>query len=289
MFMAVKLSGFADEIDDDFENQLKGLKENGIEYIEVRGVNQKSVSALNKEELSEAVKLLDKYGIKASAIGSPIGKIGITDDFDEHLRVFDNVMAAALAMDTKNIRVFSFFIPGGEYAKYKSAVMHRLETLLSRAQKNNLLLCHENEREIYGESPEHCLDIMRHFGGDMKFVFDPANFVVGGFDTYPGAYDMLSGYIEYMHIKDADETGIFPAGYGKGKIREILRALITEKNFEGFLTVEPHLSVFSGIDELEAEGKKNTLVKNKYSSKAEAFAAAANALKAVLNDIYGGA
>ncbi|MCL2815738.1 MAG: sugar phosphate isomerase/epimerase, partial [Oscillospiraceae bacterium] len=107
--MAVKLSGFADEIDDNFENQLKGLKENGIEYIEVRGVNQKSVSALDKQELGEAVKLLDMYGIRASAIGSPIGKIRITDDFEEHLRVFGNVMAAASAMGTKNIRVFSFF------------------------------------------------------------------------------------------------------------------------------------------------------------------------------------
>ncbi|MCL2815092.1 MAG: sugar phosphate isomerase/epimerase, partial [Oscillospiraceae bacterium] len=240
------------------------------------------------QELGEAVKLLDMYGIRASAIGSPIGKIRITDDFEEHLRVFGNVMAAASAMGTKNIRVFSFFIPEGEYAKYRGEVMRRLGALLERAQKNNLVLCHENEREIYGESPEHCLDIMRHFGGAVKFVFDPANFVVGGFETYPETYDMLSGYIEYMHIKDADETGIFPAGYGKGKIKEILTSLITEKNFEGFLTVEPHLSVFSGIDELEAEGKKNTLVKNKYRSKAEAFAAAANALKAILNDIYGG-
>jgi sugar phosphate isomerase/epimerase len=283
--MAVKLSGFADEIDDDFENQLKGLKENGIEYIEIRGVNQKSIAALNKEELDEAARLLGIYSIKVSAIGSPVGKIKITDDFEEHLKVFDNVMAAALALGTKYIRIFSFFIPDGEYAKYRGEVMHKLGVLLEKAQKNNLILCHENEREIYGESPEHCLDLMRHFGGAVRFVFDPANFVVGGFDTYPETYNMLSEYIEYMHIKDADETGIFPAGLGKGKIKEILSDLIAHKNFEGFLTIEPHLSVFSGIDALEGEGKKNTLVKNKFSSKAETFAAAAQALKNILKEI----
>ena len=283
--MAVKLSGFADEIDDNFENQLRGLKENGIGYIEIRGINGKSISELNKEELNEAKKLLDMYGIRVSSIGSPVGKIKITDDFGAHLKVFDNVMAAALAFGTKYIRIFSFFIPEGEYAKYRGEVLRRLEALLERAGKNNLVLCHENEREIYGESPEHCFDLMRHFGGAIRFVFDPANFVVGGFDTYPDTYNMLSEYIEYMHIKDADETGIFPAGLGKGKIKEILTDLIKNRNFEGFLTVEPHLSVFSGIDALEGEGKKNTLVKNKFSSKAEAFAAAADALKNILKEI----
>ncbi|MCL1795016.1 MAG: sugar phosphate isomerase/epimerase [Oscillospiraceae bacterium] len=286
--MAVKLSGFADEIDGIFENQLKGLKENGIDYIEVRGVNNKSIHSQTKEELGEAIKLLDKYSIKVSAIGSPVGKIKITDDFEEHQSVFDSVVDAALSMGTKYIRIFSFFIPDGQYAKYRGEVMRRLEILLDKATKKNLVLCHENERDIYGESPELCLDIMQNFGGAMRFVFDPANFVVGGFETYPDAYNSLSEYIEYMHIKDADETGIFPAGFGKGKIKEILSDLINQKKFEGFLTVEPHLSVFSGIDELEGEGKKNTLVKNKYRSKAEAFSAAANALKNILNDIYGG-
>ena len=286
--MAVKLSGFADEIDDNFENQLKGLKENGIEYIEVRGVNGKGIQAQSKEELAGAAKMLDTCNIKVSAIGSPVGKIKITDDFEEHLRVFDAVMAAALCFETKYIRIFSFFIPEGRYVQYRGEVMRRLEILLERAGKKNLVLCHENERDIYGESPELCLDIMQNFGGALRFVFDPANFVVGGFETYPDAYNSLSQYIEYMHIKDADETGISPAGFGKGRIKQILSDLILKKNFEGFLSVEPHLSVFSGIDELEGEGKKNTLVKNKYRSKPEAFAAAASALKNILNDIYGG-
>ncbi|MCL1859671.1 MAG: sugar phosphate isomerase/epimerase [Oscillospiraceae bacterium] len=281
----VKLSGFADEIDDNFENQLKGLKENDIEYIEVRGVNGKNISVLTQNEMDGAKKLLDLYKIKVSAIGSPIGKIKITDDFDEHLKVFDNVIASALTLDTKYIRMFSFFIPDNQYKQYRGEVMRRLAVLLERATKKNLVLCHENEREIYGESPELCLDIMQEFNGGIKFVFDPANFIVGGFEPYPEAYDLLAGHIEYMHIKDAGETGIVPAGFGKGKIKEILSDLILNRNFDGFLSIEPHLSVFTGIDELEGEGKKNMIVKNKFKSKPEAFAAAANALKDILSGI----
>ena len=286
--MAVKLSGFADEIDDNFENQLLGLKENGIEYIEVRGVNGKNISVLDRSELEDAKILLDKHKIGVSAIGSPIGKIKITDDFDAHLKIFDNIIKSALLFETKRVRIFSFFIPNGDYANHRNEVMRRLEVLLNNAQKNNLILCHENEREIYGESPELCLDIMQYFKGAIKFVFDPANFVVGGFAPYPDAYDLLSGHIDYMHIKDANETGIVPAGFGKGGLREILSDLIINKNFNGFLSIEPHLSVFTGIDELEGKGEdgKNTLVVNKYRSKPEAFAAAAGALKNILREIY---
>ena len=283
--MAVKLSGFADEIDDNFENQLKGLKDNDMEYIEVRGINGKNISVLSYAELGDAKRLLDHYNIKVSAIGSPIGKIKITDDFTEHLKFFDNVLTAAMALDTKYIRMFSFFIQDNQYEQYRDEVMRRLEILLERAQRKNLILCHENEREIYGESPEMCLDIMNYFKGSIKFVFDPANFIVGGFNPYPDAYNLLAEHIEYMHIKDADDTGIVPAGFGKGGIKEILSDLILNKNFDGFLSIEPHLSIFTGIDELEGENKTNTLVVNKFKSKPEAFAAAANALKDILKDI----
>lgn len=281
--MPVKLSGFADEIDDNFENQLKGLKENDIKYIEVRGINGKNISGLNEIEMDEAKKLLDLYNIKVSAIGSPVGKIKITDNFDEHLKVFDNVMTSAVTFETKYIRMFSFFIPDDQYKQYRYEVMRRLGILLERAQKKNLILCHENERDIYGESPELCLDIMQYFKGEIKFVFDPANFIVGGFTPYPDAYNLLAGHIEYMHIKDADETGIVPAGFGKGKIKQILSDLILNRNFDGFLSIEPHLSVFTGLDELE--GGENKLVRNKFRSKPEAFKAAADALKNILCEI----
>ena len=86
-----------------------------------------------------------------------------------------------------------------------------------------------------------------------------------------------------MHIKDADETGIFPAGYGKGKIKGILSDLILNRNFDGFLSVEPHLAIFTGLAELE--GGENKLVRNKFNSKPEAFKAAADALKNILKEI----
>ena len=279
----IKLSGFADEISANFTEQLEGLQANGIEYIEVRGVNGKNISGLTKDEMTEAKTLLDKHKIGVSSIGSPIGKVKITDDFDNHIKTFENCLLAAEILDTPYMRMFSFFIPDGKYDEYRGEVIRRLECLAELAAKKNVLLCHENEREIYGESPEHCLDLMRHFKGGIKFVFDPANFVVGGFDPYPEAYNNLAEYIEYLHIKDAGDDGIAPAGMGKGKIKEILSDLILNKGFSGFLSIEPHLSVFTGLEELE--GADSNVVRNKFRTKAEAFAAAADALKAILKEL----
>ena len=281
--MPVKLSGFADEISDNFVKQLEGLKANEIEYIEVRGVNGKNISVLNQEELDEVKKLLEQYNIKVSSIGSPVGKVRITDDFGEHLEVFDSVLNAALTLETKYIRIFSFYVPANYHLKYRDDVLYRLETLADKAAQKNLILCLENERDLYGESPEKCLDLMTHFNGALKFIFDPANFIVGGFIPYPDAYSMLSEYIEYMHIKDADDTGIVPAGQGTGKIKEILYDLILRRNFENFLSIEPHLSVFTGLDKLGVG--ENKFVKNKFNTKEEAFAAASNALKKILKEI----
>jgi len=279
----VKLSGFADEISANFTEQLEGLQANGIEYIEIRGVNGKNISSLTREEMDEAKALLTKHKIGVSSIGSPIGKFKITDDFERHVTTFENCLLAAEILESKYMRIFSFFIPDGKYDEHRGEVLRRLEQLAELAAKKNVVLCHENEREIYGESPEHCLDLMKHFKGGIKFIFDPANFVVGGFDTYPDAYNNLAEYIEYMHIKDAGDEGIVPAGMGKGKIKEILSDLILNKGFTGFLSIEPHLSVFKGLEELE--GADSNIVKNKFRSKPEAFAAATDALKNLLKEI----
>jgi hypothetical protein len=48
------------------------------------------------------------------------------------------------------------------------------------------------------------------------------------------------------------------------------------------LSIEPHLSVFKGLTEL---GGEESIKKNQYKSKEEAFKAAADALKNILKEI----
>ena len=255
------LSGFADEIDPQLDVQLKVMNELEIGHIEVRGIDGVNVSKYTPDQMKDIKKKFDRANIKVSSIGSPIGKIKITDPMDDHINEFKNIIEIAKIMDTKYIRLFSFFMPKEEDPKkYRDEVLKRMQMFVDTAKGSGLILLHENEKGIYGDNAARCLDVLESIGSsDLKAVFDPANFVQCKQETFPEAYNMLKPYIEYMHIKDALEDGnVVPAGMGIGKVKEIL-ADLKASNYEGFLSLEPHLSNFVGLASLE-EGKEKEAI-----------------------------
>lgn len=278
------LSAFADEVSSDFTKQLEYLKSKDISYIEPRNINGTGVAAITLEETKNAKKMLDDYKIGVSSIGSPIGKISVEDDFADHIRLFEHVMDIAEIFETKNIRMFSFFYPKNtDVHTHRAAVLARLEILLELAEKRGLTLCHENEKAIYGEAPEDCLDLMKHFDGRMKSVLDMGNFAFCQKDPMKG-YEYLAPYIEYIHIKDAFyDTRIVPAGQGEGKVFEILSAYNKYTDKDTFLTMEPHLTVFDGLNKLS--NMDDIKVQNAYATPEEAFDAAVAALRGILERI----
>lgn len=281
--MPFTLSAFADEIDEMLDIQIEGIKRHGIDYIEARGIDGKNVSDYTPEEMKTVKKRLDEKNVKVSAIGSPIGKIGITDDFESHLEKFKNTLELARILETKYIRLFSFYIPDGEEPKkYRDEVLKRMDTFVKTAEGSGIILLHENEKGIYGDNAKRCFDILESIGSDiLRATFDPANFIQCGETTYPYAYELLKDHIEYMHIKDAKESGeVMPAGDGKGHIKEILENL-KNRGYNGFLSLEPHLGNFSGLAELE----KNDTYKDLPKAGEKTFALAVNSLKNILKEI----
>ena len=279
------LSAFADEYSKVFDEQLEGLKKHGIGYMEIRGVDGKNISALTEEEMYAVKAKLDAAGIKVSSIGSPIGKIKTDEDFEAHLDKFKNCLKASQILGAPNMRIFSFYMAEGKTREeVRPQVMAQLAKMLELAKEAGVTLCHENEKGIYGESADCCLDIQNEFGGEIKLIFDPANFIMDGHESYPRAYEMLGDKIYYMHIKDATaEKCICPAGCGIGGVPSILADLDKTRDGEIILTLEPHLKVFEGFNDLEA-GEK-TKMPNTYATSEESFAAAVNALKGIIADI----
>ena len=282
MWDKIKLSGFADEIDTNLDIQMKVLKKLGMSYVEMRGVDGKGLVEHTINEAKEIKARLTDKGISLSSVGSPIGKIKITDEFAPHMELFKHTVEIAHVMDTPNIRMFSFFMPENEsYAPYKNQVMDQLGQFVDYAKANKVLLLHENEKDIYGDMADRCLEIMKEFYGDhFQAVFDFANFVQCKQDTLE-AYDMLKPYISYVHIKDAlwSDASVVPAGMGDGNVEKILRKL-KDSGYQGFLSLEPHLSDFAGFSALEKNGDQ----KKKMSGE-EAFTMAHEALVKILNTI----
>ena len=275
------LSAFADEASKTLDGQIAALQRNNMKYIEIRNVDGKGILDCTDEELAAIHSKLEAAGIGVSAIGSPIGKIKITDPFEPHIEAFRRALNAAKVLGTKNIRMFSFFIPEGEdAAKYKDEVFRRLEVLVEMAEKEGILCCHENEKEIYGDIDTRSIEICKHFAGRMKGIFDPANYVQCG--MHPAEFfDEIYPYLEYMHIKDAmlEDGAVVPSGKGDGHVPELV-AKFAKAEGERFLTVQPHLKVFDGLQNLQGEELKH---RYSYASSDEAFDAAVAAIKEILN------
>lgn len=283
MFENIILTGFADEIAASLDTQMQVLDKLHMDHIEMRGVDGRNFVEYSEVQAREIKKRLDDRGFALSAVGSPIGKIGIKEDFAPHMELFKHTVELAHIMDTPNIRMFSFYGPGGQepFAPYREKVMEQLGQFVDYAAANDIVLLHENEKGIYGEMAEGCLDILGQFAGEhFKAVFDFANFVQAGQDTLE-AYELLKPYIAYIHVKDAllKDGSVVPAGYGDGNVKEILGRL-KAAGYRGYLSLEPHLSDFTGFASLEQGGK----IEKKLSGE-EAFTLAHDALVKILEEL----
>lgn len=252
------LSGFSDEISPVFDEQLAAIREFGLSYIELRGADGINVSDLTASKLGELKEKLRAAGIAVSSIGSPIGKISIEDDFSAHMEKLKRTLEIQKELNAPYLRMFSFYIPPGKAPEeYRQKVLEQMGAMIEEAARWDSVLLHENEKGIYGDTAPRCLELMQAFSGPhFKAVFDFANFVEVGQDTLP-AYESLLPYIEYIHIKDAlrNEKKIVPAGQGDGRVKEILSDLL-HSGWRGFLSLEPHLTDFTGLSSLELEAKE---------------------------------
>jgi sugar phosphate isomerase/epimerase len=270
--MTVILSGFADEISPDPQAQLATLAAESISHLELRSAWSVNVADFTGEQRAAFRAAVDGAGVRVSAIGSPIGKIPVGAPLAPELDRMRRVADVAGELGTTIVRIFSFFIPAGEPPeRYRSQVIDRLGALAQVAEERGLTLAHENEKEIYGDVPDRCADLITAVGSPaLRATFDPANFVQCGVRPFTEAYPLLRPHLVYLQVKDAlAATGeVVPAGQGDGELRETLAAL-GEEGFAGFMSLEPHLAQagrFGGF------------------SGPEGFHRAAEALKFLLNE-----
>lgn len=277
----MRIFAFADEAGPYIDGQIKAMQKNGVAGLEIRGVDKVNVADISDAKAHEVRAKLDAAGLVTWSVGSPIGKIDIEkDSFETHLEKFKRTLEIADILGAENIRLFSFFVPKENPQDYKEKVIERLGIFCETAKGSGVTLCHENEKGIYGDTAGRCLEIHKALP-ELKAIFDPANFVQCGQDTLKG-WEQLKPYVKYLHIKDALADGnVVPAGKGIGNVSAILKDFIAMGG--NAVTLEPHLKVFDGLKALEQEDDKSVVGEvYSYASNEEAFAAAADALKALL-------
>jgi len=242
------LAAFADEISPDLDVQIAECKRQGVTHVELRGVADKNVLDFDKSMRAEIKQKLADNGLGVIGIGSPIGKVKLSEPFEPHFERFKLAVEFAEFFDAPFVRIFSYYeaFPNG-----RTEVLRRLQEKIRYVQSYRPVLVHENERHIYGELGASCLDLHRNLNSSkFRAAFDFANFVQAGEDPLAN-WPLLKPYTAHIHIKDAlhGSGKVVPAGEGDGHIAEILKDACVS-GYNGFLSFEPHLSIagqFSGF------------------------------------------
>lgn len=244
--MTVTLSAFADEISPDPEAQLSVLAAESITHLELRSAWSVNVADFTARQLAAFRAAIEGAGVRVSAIGSPVGKIAIGAPLAPELERMRRIAGIAGELGTTLVRVFSFYLPAGEPPeRYRAEVLDRMGALARIAEGSGVVLAHENEKEIYGDTPGRCADLIASVGSPaLRATFDPANFVQCGVRPFSDAYPLIRPYLVYLQVKDAHAaTGeVTPAGEGDGELRQTLLAL-RDSGFAGFMSLEPHLDL----------------------------------------------
>ena len=277
----MRIYAFADEASPNVDLQIEAMKRNGLNGLEIRGVDGQSIAVITLDKAREVREKMDAAGLETWTIGSPIGKVRIDEDnLEQELEKLRHAIQLAKILGAKNIRLFSFFIPKGEDpCTYRDEVLRRMKAFADVAEGSGIDLCHENEKGIYGDNADRCLEILQA-EPRLKGIFDPANFVQCNEDTLR-AWETLKSYIKYMHIKDAQADGyVVPAGTGIGNVPQIVKEFVAQGG--DAVTIEPHLTVFKGLADLEQEDNATQVGKLAFSSAEAAFDAACNAFKSLL-------
>jgi sugar phosphate isomerase/epimerase len=242
------LAAFTDEISPDLDVQIATCQKHGITHIELRGVAGKNVLDFDKPMRAEIKKKLADNGLAVIGIGSPIGKVKLSEPFEPHFERFKIAVELAEFFDAPFVRIFSYYeaFPHG-----REEVIRRLQKKVDYIQQYRPVLVHENEKDIYGERGPACLDLHQSIDSPkFRAAFDFANFVQAG-DNPLDNWPLLKPYTVHIHVKDAlaGNGKVVPAGEGDGHIGEILKDAYTS-GYRGFLSFEPHLAAagqFSGF------------------------------------------
>ena len=248
------LSAFADEISHDPHEQIAALKASRVRFIEFRSIYKTNVLALSDDQIKEFKKLLDGEGIGLSAIGSPIGKYPIDQPLEPHLDKLKRAAELCGVFGTRGVRVFSYYPPGNDpnfdvanWPNYRDEVIIRMAAKAEIAAKSGVVLFHENEHRIYGDSPERVADILGSVNSPaLRAAYDAANYAYGNFDPVAG-WEKTKAYTSHFHIKDwkkgghaaGHEYGVI-AGTGDGHMSYSIKDAV-KRGYKGFAVMEPHL------------------------------------------------
>ena len=273
----LRIGIISDEVDSDFESALGWIREQGLEWVELRDLWGKYVTDLSPAEVARAKLLLQQYGLKVSLVDSaylkttmpgtaPIPNEQMLKAFGnyplaEHDRHLGRALDKARAFGIRRVRVFSYWRvphPGRVF----EAVKERLARAVSMAERAGVDLVLENEYSCNVATGAELAAMLGALPSPrLAGLWDPGNALAAGERPFPDGYRKLDKTrLGHIHLKDAvvrrvRDPAWVPIGKGQVDVRGQLRALVADR-YTGVVSVETHYVPKGGKP---ADGSRETV------------------------------
>ena len=254
------LTGFADEVSSNIEDQIRVTKELGWNAIEARSIGESNIHDISDADFENVCKALLDNGIHINCFGSAIANWSkkISDPFEISLQEVERTISRMQRLNVKLVRIMSYSRCTGS-EQYAEERFRRLKVICDKFLEAGITPLHENCMNYGGMSWMHTLELIDNISG-LRLVFDTGNPVIS--KDYSKTEDRkqdsleffkkIHEHVEHIHIKDVfldgdKECFVFP-GEGDAKIVDILKEL-KHMNYNGGISIEPHMaSVFHDPD-----------------------------------------
>ena len=247
------LTGFADEVSSNIEDQIRVTKELGWNAIEARSIGESNIHDISDADFENVCKALFYNGIHINCFGAAIANWSkkISDPFEISLQEVERTISRMQRLNVKLVRIMSYSRCTGS-EQYAEERFRRLKVICDKFLEAGITPLHENCMNYGGMSWIHTLELIDNISG-LRLVFDTGNPVIS--KDYSKTEDRkqdsleffkkIHEHVEHIHIKDVfldgdKECFVFP-GEGDAKIVDILKEL-KHMNYNGGISIEPHMA-----------------------------------------------
>ena len=277
------LSAFSDEAGSSADQQINALLRAGLRFIDIRNIDGYNIAQLPVEAAKIVKSKLDDNGIQTQMLGSPIGKIDVSDELLSDIDKLNHLGEMAPIFGCGAVRIFSYYNRSElAHDEWQKCTIERLQTLRERAEKIGLVLYHENERHIFGDLSADVETLAALRGANFKLIFDFDNYQQSGEDVW-ASWLRLRERTDAIHLKDSTrDNKHVPVGQGNGQIEKILADAVAH-GWSGPLTLEPHLTHSQAVVSTGPSGQQNQAFSQ--MEPRESFHIAAQAAKNLLEKV----
>ncbi len=227
-----------DEISQDFGHACEVASGFGMKWIELRGMWNKNVLDLDDAQISESLRLLKKYDLRVTDIGSPLFKVDWPgaakskfspkqDQFNAHFdfaqqdALIEKCIEVAKKFSTERVRCFDFWRLD-DPKPHRAKINETLRKAAEKLGKQGLILVLENEAACNTGTGKEAAEVLAAVPTPSFMLnWDPGNAASLGEIPYPNGYDLLpKNRIGHCHCKDVVKSGdkYEWAAMGKGLI-----------------------------------------------------------------------